>query len=93
MLALHDLTWEPNEDWRRQAACAEAPTELFFPTEEDPAGSRVAKEICAACPVREACLQFALSTNQTEGVWGGMDADDRRRLRRRIRDRRRRLAS
>lgn len=30
------------------------------------------------CPVREACLQFALSTGQTNGVWGGLSEDQRR---------------
>jgi hypothetical protein len=44
--------------------------------------------------VREACLQYALATNQSDGIWGGMDSQERRRLRRRIRDReRRKLAS
>jgi hypothetical protein len=38
------------------------------------------------------CLRYALATNQTEGVWGGMTGSERRRLRRRIRDRKRRAS-
>ena len=57
------------------------------------AATAQAKEICAECPVQEACLQYALATNQSAGVWGGLDEGDRRRLRRRIRDRDRRKAS
>jgi WhiB family transcriptional regulator, redox-sensing transcriptional regulator len=40
-----------------------------------------AKAICGRCPVREACLSFALSTGQGEGIWGGLTSDERRRQR------------
>lgn len=93
MLALNDLMWEPDEGWREDAACAGVPTDLFFPLSEDPEAAAAAKAVCAQCPVQEACLRYALATNQTEGVWGGLDANERRRLRRRLRDRRRRMAS
>lgn len=93
MLALHDLMWEPDERWRRDAACSGVPNDIFFPVGEDPEAIATAKDVCAGCPVQEVCLQYALATNQTEGVWGGMDANERRRLRRRIRDRARRKAS
>jgi WhiB family redox-sensing transcriptional regulator len=33
--------------------------------------------------VREACLDFALSTGQAYGIWGGLTEDERRSLRRR----------
>jgi len=93
MLTLSDVMWEPDIDWRKDAACAGVDSDVFFPGLEDPAASERAKVICAACPVQEACLQYALSTNQAAGVWGGLDANERRRLRRRLRDRERRKAS
>ena len=93
MLTLSDLMWEPDVNWREQAACAGIDSEVFFPTSEEEPASEEAKAICAECPVREACLQYALATNQAAGVWGGLDAGDRRRMRRRIRDRERRKAS
>lgn len=93
MLALHGLMWEPDGGWRKEAACSGVPNEIFFPVGEDPEATAIAKEVCAGCPVEEVCLQYALATNQTEGVWGGMDATERRRLRRRNRDRARRKAS
>jgi WhiB family transcriptional regulator, redox-sensing transcriptional regulator len=94
MLAFDELLQEPVEGWRSAAACAGSDSEVFFPAPEDQAGIDRAKAICESCPVREACLQYALSTNQSDGVWGGLDAQERRRLRRRIRDReRRKLAS
>lgn len=93
MLTLSDLMWEPDVNWRSEAACTGIDSDLFFPSSEDEPASVEAKAVCESCPVREACLQYALATNQTAGVWGGLDAGDRRRLRRRIRDRERRRAS
>ena len=93
-MASESILIEPREGWRAGAACAGSDSDVFFPAPEDEAAIIVAKEICASCPVREECLQFALSTNQGDGIWGGLDAQERRRLRRRIRDReRRQLAS
>ena len=94
MLTLSDLMWEPDVSWRKDAACSGIDSEIFFPaSEEDAESIAQAKAVCAECPVREACLQYALATNQAAGVWGGLDAGDRRRMRRRIRDRERRKAS
>lgn len=82
-------TYDPN-DWRLDAACRHLDTAIFFPeTEEDVA---VAKAICATCPVREACLEFALVTRQDDGVWGGLDETERRRVRRRRQEAARRAA-
>lgn len=92
VMALNDFLFEPDEDWRELAACSGADSDLFFAVAEDSPASEKAKAICAACPVQEACLQYAIATNQTDGIWGGMTATDRRRLRRRLRDRERRQA-
>jgi len=35
------------------------------------------------CPIRNACLMYALVNNCTDGVWGGMSPKDRWSLRRR----------
>jgi WhiB family redox-sensing transcriptional regulator len=64
---------------------------MFFPATEDAAGP--AKAVCAACPVREQCLEWAIATRQEDGVWGGLTDNERRRLRRRRRDAARRAAA
>jgi WhiB family transcriptional regulator, redox-sensing transcriptional regulator len=82
-------------DWRQRAACLDEDPELFFPVgTTGPALDQVerAKQVCRRCDVAEACLEWALDTNQDAGVWGGMSEDERRSLRR-SRQRRRRLAS
>lgn len=69
----------PPERWMQRAACATTDPDMFFP---DPGGSTVAvKKVCAACPVREACLEYAIRTGQTDGVWGGLSARQIRRAR------------
>jgi WhiB family redox-sensing transcriptional regulator len=42
-----------------------------------------ARQVCADCGVRKECLDFAMTTNQDCGVWGGTSEDERRDLRRR----------
>lgn len=64
--------------WRKRAACADVDPELFFPLLEDPA--RRAKAICARCPVREACLNYAVGHREAHGVWGGLLPGERSQL-------------
>lgn len=39
-----------------------------------------AKKICASCPIREMCLDWALLT-QSAGVWGGLTPSERIKVR------------
>lgn len=82
----------PAGDWREQAACRDTDPDLFFPVgTTGPAVDQIAaaKAVCDLCPSKEPCLEFALSTNQDSGVWGGLSEDERRRVRRaRVKERR-----
>lgn len=69
------------ENWRHHAACRDLDPHLFFPEPDDDAGP--AKAVCSTCPVQQECLEYALATRQDDGVWGGLDETERRRLRRR----------
>jgi WhiB family transcriptional regulator, redox-sensing transcriptional regulator len=74
-----------DKDWRAHAACADVDSELFFPVGvTGPAVPQIAaaKAVCARCLVRAACLEFAITTNQEYGVWGGTSEEERRSLRR-----------
>ncbi|CAL9355099.1 WhiB family transcriptional regulator [Streptomyces sp. enrichment culture] len=74
------------DDWRKRAACRDEDPDLFFPIgTTGPAliQTRQAKSVCERCPVREACLRFALETRQEIGVWGGTSESERRLLARR----------
>jgi len=39
--------------------------------------SKPAKLVCSTCPVREPCLEYALSDPATVGTWGGMSETER----------------
>jgi WhiB family transcriptional regulator, redox-sensing transcriptional regulator len=72
-----------SEDWRREARCSTVDTSVFFPTgKSGMSATQAAKRLCSDCPVRARCLEFAVTTNQEYGVWGGADEDERRALRR-----------
>jgi WhiB family redox-sensing transcriptional regulator len=70
----------PNLAWRHQSACQTADPDLFFPIgfgDEVRRNIRQAKEVCAVCPVRQECLDWAVDTRQLFGVWGGLAEDER----------------
>ncbi|MCE2855190.1 MAG: WhiB family transcriptional regulator [Ilumatobacteraceae bacterium] len=77
-MSIADITW------RLRGACHGLDPAIFFPDEEDEA--EIAKEICAECDVRIACLEYALASRERDGVWGGATERERRRI---IRQRRR----
>jgi WhiB family redox-sensing transcriptional regulator len=75
--------YDHDASWRLQALCAGKPAEWWYP---ERGGAFVelelSKALCRSCPVRRQCLDYALATHQTEGVWGGMSVGERRRLHR-----------
>jgi WhiB family redox-sensing transcriptional regulator len=71
---------EPGETWQDLALCAQTDPEAFFP--EKGGSTREAKRICAACDVRQECLEYALERDERFGIWGGLSERERRRLRR-----------
>lgn len=80
-------------DWTLDAECTRPGTdpEVFYPSRGGPQTDRVALAICAACTVREVCLEDAIAYEtgdvaaeeirpEVHGVRGGMVSKDRRRL-------------
>lgn len=68
-------------EWRRQAACKDADRRLFFPGIGDAESPRLAKAICATCPVKAECLAYAMSIWNLAGIWGGTSFRERRTMR------------
>lgn len=58
--------------------CREHPPATFFPS--DGVGVDRARHICVECPVRAACLDYALDEHIDHGVWGGTSERERRRI-------------
>ncbi len=76
VLTIADLRTAPDGDLSG-AACTTADPDLFFPEPGDEWSERRAKAICAACPVRVACLAGALGRREPHGIFGGLTAEER----------------
>jgi WhiB family redox-sensing transcriptional regulator len=83
-------------EWRAASACLSADPELFFPIAHGSAADgqiSSALRVCAGCTVRQQCLDFAMTTGEAHGIWGGTTPDERIRARRRATRRRKELQS
>lgn len=69
----------PDEPWMSEALCAQADPEAWFP-EKGGSGAVEAKRICAACPVKNECLTYALDNDEHYGIYGGFSQRERRRI-------------
>lgn len=58
--------------------CSQADPEAWFP--EKGGSTREAKNICARCDDKVACLIYALDRAEPFGVWGGTSERDRKTL-------------
>lgn len=73
--------------WKQRAACRPGmgvDPDVFFSNWTGPA-----MLICKGCPVRDDCLDHALTCRMAYGVWGGVSAAGRVELLRDLRDTRR----
>lgn len=76
-------------DWRADAACRDYERRhVFFPGRGGLTQSDVheARAVCAGCPVKAECLDYALRHHERLGVWGGTTEKQRRPLMRLRRD-------
>lgn len=64
--------------WMALGSCRVERPAVFFPS--DGVGVDVARRVCAACPVKEPCLEYALAERIDHGVWGGASERERRRI-------------
>lgn len=65
-----DLAWKAEGAW--------VDPELFFPISD--LDAEPAKRVCASCGVRDRCLEHAMRTRESEGIWGGLTPGERRAL-------------
>jgi WhiB family redox-sensing transcriptional regulator len=69
------------ELWQDDALCAQTDPDAFFPTK---GGSvQEALSICAACTVRQQCLDYAQENRYYDGIYGGLSPLARKKLQRR----------
>lgn len=81
MSDLDDIVTSERPAWWRYGECNGLDPDLFFPQQGgDTVGAR---KVCASCPVRRQCLEYALANNEHWGIWGGLTEMERRAIRRR----------
>lgn len=79
--------YSSDREWMKFAACTSSYADAWFPAKGT--STQGAKRICNGtgsrppCPVRDKCLEYALSHDDRFGVWGGKSERERRYLKRR----------
>jgi WhiB family redox-sensing transcriptional regulator len=76
--------------WRDEAACRtrnDVDPKWWFPDSGRGRYPSLALKVCATCPVRKECLEYAIAAPERHGIWGGMMEQERRKeIRRRERE-------
>jgi WhiB family redox-sensing transcriptional regulator len=67
------------EDWMKSAACRGMGPDLFFPGRGK--SPQEVQAICASCPVRDRCDDYAERTRPDGGIWGGVTELGRKKRR------------
>lgn len=80
-----DATWF----WQAQGSCRTVDPTLFFHPQNERGLSRLrrdrqAKAVCAPCPVRLECADYAIRAREPYGVWGGLTEEDREHIYRKL---------
>lgn len=75
----------PGPAWMDRGECRDDPDpDIWHPGGRDAVNAAIdeadAKAVCRRCPVRRDCLQWALDNDQDLGVWGGLSAKERKKL-------------
>lgn len=77
---------EPDTRWKNRAACSGLDSDIFFPERDGKPimGGRgiysKARKVCANCPVKSECLNYAFHFNMIEfGMFGGLSPVERKK--------------
>lgn len=68
-----------SREWPEDRSCKNTDLSLFFPVEASATPETVIR-MCAKCPARSECLEYAIEGGERWGLWGGLNARERERL-------------
>ena len=77
------------EEWRAKARCENVGFSLFYPEDEngEPISDYEVKNeegnpgyYCIPCPVRRECLMYAINNRIYDGVFGGVNESERKKM-------------
>ena len=72
--------------WQAKAACRGPHAAVFFPPshferkDEKELRENRAKAICATCPVKKPCLDYAIRIREPHGIWCGLNEVERKQV-------------
>lgn len=68
-----------------EGLCTEVGVEIFYPEGPGEAESiyRMSRRICGNCPVKQACLEWAVR-HESHGMWGGTTPRERMAIRKKL---------
>jgi WhiB family redox-sensing transcriptional regulator len=71
------------EDAEDIPPCQQTDPEIWFSDDKEGSGTnyKLAKQLCAECPVQNLCLEYSLASEEMFGVWGGLTPTERRAMR------------
>jgi WhiB family redox-sensing transcriptional regulator len=72
------IPYDAGQTWMLDGLCRGREPSFFFPS--DGVGVEHARKVCASCPVKMECLEYALRYRIEHGVWGGASERERRRI-------------
>ena len=70
---------DPNMDWQVMGLCGDA-DQIDLWSSIDKNEKRRARAVCRECPVINDCMEFALTNNIQDGIWGGQSPNGRKRI-------------
>lgn len=70
------------EKWRGRAQCRGIDPDIFVHPDGERGAARrrrerMAKQICAGCPVLQQCVQYSIAAAEPFGTWGGITENER----------------
>lgn len=67
-------------EWQLKGSCRVLPGvgDMFFP--ERPSAAAQGKRVCADCPIKNECLDWAMAHGEPWGTWGGLSEWERAKL-------------
>ena len=63
---------QADNSWMVNAACRTVYNkDIFWPLTSDTQAAQPALAVCGTCDVVDDCLEYAMTNNETAGIWGG----------------------
>jgi WhiB family transcriptional regulator, redox-sensing transcriptional regulator len=70
----------PEVQFSGRAACSGTDPNCFFPEQGQWGNLAMAQRICAGCPIKTECREWAIENHEVYGIWGGTTYRQRQQI-------------